>query len=310
MKFRLWHAQLLQSARKLAQPPLFPILKAAHHGLAVLGLCILALGVLVYSQPQWRIQVYAYLSSNADAERNVTLDSLTPAALTKVSDGAALAAQQSPVMLAVTDPAKLPRQQAAVTDWIAKRYRVAPELVARLVSESWHIGKSSGIDPTLLLAIIAIESRFNPFAQSSMGAEGLMQVMTHIHSDKYHSFGGETAAFDPIANLQVGVKVLEEHVRRAGSLRGGLRQYVGASGPDDGGYTDKVLAERARLLKVAYGVTEGTRRAAREAIPGMLVGAPTAQTAASSSTLPPENHPTVSHVGNDPLAVPLVQNQA
>jgi hypothetical protein len=81
-----------------------------------------------------------------------------------------------------------------------------------------------------------------------------MQVMTQVHSDKYESFGGKLAAFDPLTNLRVGVKVLQECIGRAGSIEGGLRFYVGAANiDDDGGYTGKVMAEHARLQLVASG---------------------------------------------------------
>ena len=46
----------------------------------------------------------------------------------------------------------------------------------------------------------------------------------------------------------VGVQVLRDCIRRAGSLEGGLKYYVGAANmTHDGGYGAKVLAERARL---------------------------------------------------------------
>jgi hypothetical protein len=106
----------------------------------------------------------------------------------------------------------------------------------------------------LLLAIMAIESSFNPFAQSPVGAQGLMQVMTRVHDDKYEAFGGTHAAFDPVANLRVGALVLKECISRAGSVEAGLRFYVGAANQtEDGGYTAKVLAEQAHLLSVAAG---------------------------------------------------------
>ena len=146
------------------------------------------------------------------------------------------------------------KQQAAVTLWISRRYRVAPQPVARLVKEAWHVGERAGLEPTLILAIMAIESGFNPFAQSSVGAQGLMQVMTRVHDDKYQPFGGTHAAFDPVTNLRVGVKVLKECIARAGSLEGGLRFYVGAANlPDDGGYAAKVLSEQSHLRNVAAG---------------------------------------------------------
>ena len=153
-----------------------------------------------------------------------------------------------------TNPKDLPKQQAAVAYWLSKKYRVAPEPVSALVAEAYEIGEKAKLDPTLILAVMAVESGFNPFAQSPVGAQGLMQVMTGIHSDKYESFGGKLAAFDPVTNLRVGVKVLQECIQRAGSLNAGLKFYVGAANlGDDGGYADKVMAEHGRLRLVATG---------------------------------------------------------
>lgn len=152
------------------------------------------------------------------------------------------------------NPQDLPKQQAAVAYWLSKKYRVAPEPLSALVAEAYELGHKAKLDPTLILAVMAVESGFNPFAQSPVGAQGLMQVMTGIHSDKYELFGGKLAAFDPVTNLRVGVKVLQECIQRAGSLQGGLKFYVGAANlPEDGGYAEKVLAEHARLQQVASG---------------------------------------------------------
>jgi len=170
-----------------------------------------------------------------------------------------------------TNPLALPKQQAAIAYWLSKKYRVAPEPVSALVAEAFQVGERTKMDPTLILAVMAIESGFNPFAQSPVGAQGLMQVMTGIHSDKYESFGGKMAAFDPVTNLRVGVKVLQECIQRAGSLQAGLKYYVGAANlPDDGGYADKVLAEHSRLKEVAAG------RAVAIATPVVRTAAPAA----------------------------------
>jgi len=153
-----------------------------------------------------------------------------------------------------SNPKDLPKQQAAVAYWLSRKYGVAPEPLSVLVSAAFDIGQKARLDPTLILAIVAIESGFNPFAQSPVGAQGLMQVMTHIHHDKYTNFGGKLAAFDPVTNLRVGVKVLQECISRAGSIEGGLKYYVGAANlADDGGYAGKVMAEHARLLAVVSG---------------------------------------------------------
>ena len=152
------------------------------------------------------------------------------------------------------NPSDLPKQQAAVAFWLSKKYRVAPEPVSALVAEAYAVGQRVKLDPMLILAVMAIESGFNPFAQSPVGAQGLMQVMTGVHSDKYENFGGKLAAFDPRTNLRVGVKVLQECIQRAGSLQAGLKFYVGAANlGDDGGYADKVLSELERLRMVSAG---------------------------------------------------------
>jgi soluble lytic murein transglycosylase-like protein len=140
-----------------------------------------------------------------------------------------------------------------------------------LVAEAYSLGAKAKLDPTLILAIMAIESGFNPFAQSPVGAQGLMQVMTKIHSDKYEDFGGKLAAFDPITNLRVGVKVLQGCIAQAGSIEGGLKYYVGAANlADDGGYANKVVAEYARLYQVAYGKAPPQRQLTPNTDPSMV----------------------------------------
>ncbi len=151
-----------------------------------------------------------------------------------------------------TNPQELPKEQAAIAYWLSKKYQVAPEPMAALVAEAYEQGAQQKMDPTLILAVVAIESRFNPFAQSGVGAQGLMQVMTRVHADKYAHFGGKLAAFDPVSNMRVGVAILKEYIRRTGSVEGGLRYYVGAANlPSDGGYAAKVLAEYRRIRQVA-----------------------------------------------------------
>jgi hypothetical protein len=100
-----------------------------------------------------------------------------------------------------------------------------------------------------------------------------MQVMTNVHHAKYENFGGKLAAFDPVTNLRVGVKVLQECIARAGSVEAGLRFYVGAANLEsDGGYAAKVMAEHARLLAVASGRAPAYAPAVRPplAIPASL----------------------------------------
>jgi len=148
-------------------------------------------------------------------------------------------------------PAADPRQEQ-VTRFLSRRYKVAESAVRQIVGEAFLTGRSLGLDPLLILAVTAVESSLNPFAQSSMGAQGLMQVMTRMHSDKFADHGGDHAALDPIANLKVGSTILRDLIRQGGSIERGLQLYVGAGNlADDGGYAAKVLAELARIKSAA-----------------------------------------------------------
>jgi soluble lytic murein transglycosylase-like protein len=145
------------------------------------------------------------------------------------------------------------REQNLVANFIARRYHVAQEPVSELVKAAFDTGREVGLDPLLLLSVMAIESGFNPYAESGVGAQGLMQVMSKVHSDKFQYFGGSHAALEPLANIKVGALVLKDCIARGGSVAGGLRFYVGSTAQDDGGYGAKVLAERSRLRDVARG---------------------------------------------------------
>ncbi len=221
------------------------LLDVSHNSLALLGLCVV--GVALFAGGREEIRTLAerhaldWLQARQEAREPEALQLVEP-------DPGAVARATA------ADPTSLPRRQAAVAQWLSKRYKVAPEPVSRLVLEAWSVGSRFGLDPTLILAVMAIESSFNPFAQSPVGAQGLMQVMTRIHDDKYEAFGGIRAAFDPVSNLRVGVQVLKECIARAGSLEAGLKFYVGAANSnEDGGYVSKVLMEQSHLRQVADG---------------------------------------------------------
>ena len=141
------------------------------------------------------------------------------------------------------------QNQRAVADFFEKKYNLDRAKIEEYVSNTILIAKEVNIDPVLLLAVISIESNFNPNTKSHAGAEGLMQVMTSVHKDKYALFGGTSEAVKPEVNIRVGAYILKYLIATAGSLRNGLKYYVGAANAeDDGGYTDKVMAERNRLI--------------------------------------------------------------
>ena len=147
-----------------------------------------------------------------------------------------------------------PREQKWVSNWLARRYRVASDAAHVFVSAAYATAREIKFDPLLILAVMAIESGLNPFAESPVGAQGLMQVMSKIHHEKFQPLGGLQAALNPIANIKVGAAILQEYVRRGGSVEAGLKMYVGAGAlSTDSGYGSKVLAEYRRLKDVASG---------------------------------------------------------
>ena len=227
------------SAANVANDIAHGFFEITHNGFALLGLALVFAVITLTARPDLR-QAGEYELMTWLKERQEVVHGFTePDAIDRAT---------------ASNPTDLPKQQAALAFWLARKYGVAPEPLSVLVSEAFEIGTKAKLDPTLILAIIAIESGFNPFAQSPVGAQGLMQVMTKIHHEKYENFGGRLAAFDPVTNIRVGVKVLQECIAKAGSVEGGLKFYVGAGNhANDGGYAGKVMAEHARLLAVVGG---------------------------------------------------------
>ncbi len=143
------------------------------------------------------------------------------------------------------------KNQRAIADFFEKKYSLDRAKIEEYVSNTVLIAKEVNIDPILLLAVISIESNFNPLIKSAAGAEGLMQVMTTIHKDKYALYGGVADAVKPEVNIRVGAYILKYLIATSGSLRNGLKYYVGAANMEnDGGYTNKVMAERNRLISL------------------------------------------------------------
>ena len=254
------------------------LLEVTHNTFALLGLVLAAVAIFAASRADLRheaeIQALSWLQSRQES-REDPVQTLA----SELSEPDAIARATA------SDLKDLSRPQAAAAVWLARRYRVAPEPVGRLVKEAWQVGEKAGLDPTLILAIMAIESSFNPFAQSAVGAQGLMQVMTKVHNDKYEAFGGNHAAFDPVTNLRVGVQVLKECIARAGSLEAGLRYYVGAGNlAEDGGYAGKVLTEQNSLRQVVGGKIVPVRLLSRNAT---TVSAPKAAFVTREATAAP-----------------------
>lgn len=218
------------------------LMDLTHNGIALIGLAIAAIALVLLVRDDLRElterNALSWLMERQEAK----------------NDGMPLLIEpQAAERATAVHPSNLPKPQANVAFWLSRKYSVAPEPLGALVAEAFLLGDKVKLDPTLILAVMAIESRFNPFAHSAMGAQGLMQVLTRVHVDKYEDFGGKLAAFDPVTNLRVGVQILFDCIRRAGSVEGGLKLYVGAVETDGSDYVNKVMAEHLRLRDVAAG---------------------------------------------------------
>jgi soluble lytic murein transglycosylase-like protein len=154
---------------------------------------------------------------------------------------------------------RLAAGERVLAAYLARRFVLVPEAVALVVSAAHRAAQEVGLDPLLVLAVISVESSFNPIAESAMGAKGLMQIIPRYHRAKLLEAGGEEAVLDPEANIHVGVRILQEYVYRRGTLEAGLQYYNGASADGSAQYAQKVMSERVRLEQV---LRTGLRRQA------------------------------------------------
>ena len=142
------------------------------------------------------------------------------------------------------------REQRALAEFIARRYRIAETAAASFVSIAYRAGKQHSVDPVLILSVMAIESRYNPVAESTVGAKGLMQVIPRFHLEKLLDHGGEEALLDPEVNIHVGAQILREYYRRFADQEMALQMYAGAFDEPTSQYANKVFTVRALLEPV------------------------------------------------------------
>lgn len=181
-------------------------------------------------------------------------DLLRPGAPAVIAPNATQAAPANQVTAGAIHAAPAPsaqqRAEAALAKFIAKRYRVADAAATRFVAAAYQAGQHFGVDPLLVISVIAVESRFNPVAESNVGAKGLMQVIPKYHPEKVSQHGGPDALLVPKVNIQIGTQILHEYLRRFGQTDAALQQYAGAADQPSAWYANRVLSERSRLQRV------------------------------------------------------------
>lgn len=107
----------------------------------------------------------------------------------------------------------------------------------------WYESKRAGLDTTLVLGLIQVESNFRKFAVSVVGARGYMQVMpfwTRVIGD-----GDASKLFHMQTNLRFGCVILRHYLdRERGDLFLGLGRYNGSRGQSP--YPNAVLSASKR----------------------------------------------------------------
>lgn len=98
------------------------------------------------------------------------------------------------------------------------------------------------VDPSLLLAIISVESRFDYKAVSNANAVGLMQIIYSWHKEKVKN---KVDLYDPETNIKTGSKIIKEYLDRSSNTVEALLRYNGSLGQSPI-YSMKVIETQKR----------------------------------------------------------------
>lgn len=217
-----------------------------RHGLALFGLAVVLISLTFLARPELQASASGALFGWLEIRQSENQDP-TPERN---------AANRS----TVKDPKTLTPEQLLATRWLSRKYRVSAEPLSALVSEAWTLGERSQLPPSLILALMAVQSRFNPFVSANPGQVGLMQIDLQVHAETLAQFGGPLSAFDPLTNLRLGVRHLQGLMQQTESLEEALALYGLSSGFNgEGQFLDRVLAEQL-LIEKSFEKASGTGR--------------------------------------------------
>jgi hypothetical protein len=231
----LWTGRIWRGLQTFASDIARGFVNISHHSFALVGLLAVLICLLALARPEIRTH---------------TIQSVQGWLFTRLHITESEDEQQLVLLRSLAAPATdLSANQIILVQAIKSRYRIASEPLNALILEVEDLANRSNLDPTLILAVIGVESNFNPFARGSTGARGLMQVLSDSHSEQFEPYGGAMAVFDPKTNLRIGVKILKECIDLTGSIEEGLRLYKAGdeSISLEADYIARVLAEQIRL---------------------------------------------------------------
>jgi len=158
--------------------------------------------------------------------------------------------QYPPILAGAAEESIVPQ---GLVDHLAGYYRVSTATVQATTLAAYSAADESGVDPLLVLAVIGVESSFNPAAESGSGAQGLMQIVPRYHRARMSEHGGEALLREPPVNVALGTRILVDYIERRGGVEAGLQSYNGAAGDASARYARRVIAERDRLQAIIGG---------------------------------------------------------
>lgn len=125
------------------------------------------------------------------------------------------------------------------------------EKAEKIIMTTFNESERENIDPVLMLSVISVESKFNQYAKSHMGAVGLVQVMPRYHKTKIKALSEESLDMWSIeGNIKLGVNILKEYLTVSnGDVTRALQMYNGSLGDRTRSYSKKVLHQKNNLDK-------------------------------------------------------------
>ncbi len=134
---------------------------------------------------------------------------------------------------------------------------------AALASALVEASREHGLPPAFVLAVIEVESRFDPYAVSPVGALGLMQVLPSTGAPVARRLGitwrGPQTLFDPHANVRIGVAYLRELIDRYANVRAALAAYNWGPGEIDSRLRSGVVLPATYVERVLNTYASGRR---------------------------------------------------
>ena len=122
-----------------------------------------------------------------------------------------------------------------------------PQTRIEFLETVWYEAKRAGLEPSLVLGLVQVESGFRKYAISSAGARGYMQVMPFWAS--LIGDGQAARLFHMQTNLRFGCVILRHYLdREKGDMFLALGRYNGSRGRPE--YPNAVFGARRRWLQL------------------------------------------------------------